>query len=60
MTWISVHNVLPAENHHVLTFTPDNVRMPIKVNYIVNGEFIYGHSENITHWMLLPSKPGEI
>lgn len=60
--WININDVLPEENEKVLTYET-NARLPIKVNYISNmftKLFSYGNTENITHWMRLPSPPDQI
>jgi hypothetical protein len=58
--WISVKNRLPEISRQVLTYEKDAV-MPIKVNYIRNyeGQFSYGKTENISHWMPLPNEPND-
>jgi len=60
--WISVKDRLPNEGDSVLI--TDKINMYIRVNGCTKNDWTYSYccgckADGITHWMTLPSLPGE-
>lgn len=60
MNWISVNDQLPENEQEVLVCAKSkNGSRTVDKGYILNGRWVHRGTAEITHWMPIPSLPGD-